>query len=111
MRKGCQTSCQNPNLEGVKFLFSFGFDHQDYCGQFADRYIELDSVVILIDMILHKPRVYRHLLFNRINYQDMGYNVRTSCFFGFDTFALFGIDIYQIGAVECVENRVSLAPL
>ena len=49
---------------------------QDHCGQFADRYIELDSVMILIDMILHKPRVYRHLLFNRINYQDMGYNVR-----------------------------------
>ncbi|KAI7871284.1 Arv1-like family-domain-containing protein [Spinellus fusiger] len=36
------------------------------CNNFADKYIEHDFVVIFIDMLLHKPQVYRHLLFNRI---------------------------------------------
>ncbi|KAJ1975317.1 sterol homeostasis protein [Dimargaris verticillata] len=35
------------------------------CHQFADRYVEHDAVIIFIDMMLHKPQVYRHLLFNR----------------------------------------------
>ncbi|KAL1933257.1 hypothetical protein VTP01DRAFT_7347 [Rhizomucor pusillus] len=36
------------------------------CNEFADKYIEHDFVIIFIDMLLHKPQVYRHLLFNRI---------------------------------------------
>ncbi|KAI8987916.1 Arv1-like family-domain-containing protein [Mycotypha africana] len=41
----------------------------DNCNQFADKYIEHDFVIIFIDMLLHKPQVYRHLLFNRITEQ------------------------------------------
>ncbi|KAJ8658243.1 hypothetical protein O0I10_005925 [Lichtheimia ornata] len=37
------------------------------CNEFADKYIEHDFVIIFIDMLLHKPQVYRHLLFNRIS--------------------------------------------
>ncbi|KAH8553867.1 Arv1-like family-domain-containing protein [Umbelopsis sp. PMI_123] len=40
------------------------------CNHFADKYIEYDFVIIFIDMLLHKPQVYRHLLFNRITYTD-----------------------------------------
>ncbi|KAL4211725.1 sterol homeostasis protein [Rhizopus azygosporus] len=42
----------------------------EQCNQFADKYIEHDFVVIFIDMLLHKPQVYRHILFNRITEQD-----------------------------------------
>jgi len=44
------------------------------CGQFADRYIENDKVIKFIDMMLHKPGVYRHLLFNFTEYRDQGFD-------------------------------------
>ncbi|KAJ2160696.1 sterol homeostasis protein [Coemansia sp. RSA 552] len=34
------------------------------CERFADKYVEHDVVVMFIDMLLHKPQVYRHLLVN-----------------------------------------------
>ncbi|KAL2830181.1 Arv1-like family-domain-containing protein [Aspergillus pseudoustus] len=36
------------------------------CKRFADKYVEHDFVVIFIDLVLIKPQVYRHLLFNRL---------------------------------------------
>ncbi|KAI8092491.1 Arv1-like family-domain-containing protein [Halteromyces radiatus] len=44
----------------------------DQCQQFADKYIEYDFVIIFIDMLLLKPQVYRHLLFNRISQTGHG---------------------------------------
>jgi hypothetical protein len=38
----------------------------------VDKYIEHDWVLIFIDMLLHKPQVYRHLLFNRLPYTEHG---------------------------------------
>jgi len=35
------------------------------CSQFADPYVEYDTMLIVLDLILHKSQVYRHLLFNR----------------------------------------------
>ncbi|KAF8207012.1 Arv1-like family-domain-containing protein [Mycena galopus ATCC 62051] len=35
------------------------------CGAFADPYVEHDSLTLLIDLILLKLGVYRHLLYNR----------------------------------------------
>ncbi|RKP08548.1 Arv1 protein [Thamnocephalis sphaerospora] len=46
----------------------------DACGRFVDKYVELDFVVIFIDLLLHKPQVYRHLLFNRLEYYDKGFH-------------------------------------
>ncbi|KAK9246698.1 Arv1-like family-domain-containing protein [Lipomyces tetrasporus] len=37
------------------------------CNKFADKYIEHDSVIIFIDLVLIKPQVYRHLAFNRLS--------------------------------------------
>ncbi|XP_017762763.1 PREDICTED: protein ARV1 [Eufriesea mexicana] len=34
------------------------------CGLLADKYIEYDPVIILVDLILLKKRAYRHLLYN-----------------------------------------------
>ncbi|KAI9252821.1 Arv1 protein [Phascolomyces articulosus] len=42
------------------------------CNRFADKYIEHDFVIIFIDMLLLKPQVYRHLLFNRITQSGNG---------------------------------------
>ncbi|KAF9893804.1 sterol homeostasis protein [Aspergillus nanangensis] len=40
------------------------------CQRFADKYVEYDFVVIFIDLVLIKPQVYRHLLFNRLEGDD-----------------------------------------
>ncbi|KAL8949059.1 MAG: hypothetical protein Q9222_004800 [Ikaeria aurantiellina] len=40
------------------------------CKRFADKYVEHDNVVLFIDLVLVKPQVYRHLLFNRLARND-----------------------------------------
>src|SRR5690606_23091106 len=40
------------------------------CKRFADKYVEHDFVVLFIDLVLIKPQVYRHLLFNRLGSKD-----------------------------------------
>ncbi|XP_057997220.1 protein ARV 1 isoform X2 [Hevea brasiliensis] len=37
------------------------------CKAVADEYIECERMIILIDLILHKPKAYRHLLHNVLN--------------------------------------------
>ncbi|KAM0924828.1 hypothetical protein ACQ4PT_004737 [Festuca glaucescens] len=39
----------------------------DNCKAIADPYIECEFMIILIDLILHKTRAYRHLLFNKLH--------------------------------------------
>ena len=38
---------------------------QPSCREPADPYVEHDALVVALDLILLKPGVYRHLLFNR----------------------------------------------
>ncbi|EMC93352.1 hypothetical protein BAUCODRAFT_40717, partial [Baudoinia panamericana UAMH 10762] len=40
------------------------------CKRFADKYVEHDFVVLFIDLVLIKPQVYRHLLFNHWDRED-----------------------------------------
>ena len=35
------------------------------CNHIADKYVEYEVVLILIDLMLHKPQAYRHILDNR----------------------------------------------
>ncbi|THX50433.1 ARV1-like protein [Aureobasidium pullulans] len=44
------------------------------CKRFADKYVEHDFVVLFIDLVLIKPQVYRHLLFNRLGREDGRFN-------------------------------------
>ncbi|KAI8904329.1 Arv1-like family-domain-containing protein [Gorgonomyces haynaldii] len=44
------------------------------CLKFADKYIEYDLTTIFIDMVLLKHQVYRHMLFNRLEYTPRGTN-------------------------------------
>ncbi|KAJ1717872.1 sterol homeostasis protein, partial [Coemansia biformis] len=40
------------------------------CKCFADKYVEHDVVIKFIDMLLHKPQVYRHLLVNKLEFRQ-----------------------------------------
>ncbi|XP_010241061.1 PREDICTED: protein arv1 homolog isoform X2 [Nelumbo nucifera] len=37
------------------------------CKEVADEYIECETMILLIDLILHKQKAYRHLLYNTLN--------------------------------------------
>ncbi|TYH43270.1 hypothetical protein ES332_D11G116100v1 [Gossypium tomentosum] len=39
------------------------------CKAVADEYIECELMIVLIDLILHKPKAYRHVLFNVLNHE------------------------------------------
>ncbi|XP_058778047.1 protein ARV 1-like [Vicia villosa] len=41
------------------------------CKVVADEYIECEITIIIIDLILHKPKAYRHLLYNVINQETL----------------------------------------
>ncbi|GAU17864.1 hypothetical protein TSUD_329900 [Trifolium subterraneum] len=41
------------------------------CKAVADEYIECEIMIIIIDLILHKPKAYRHLLYNVINQETL----------------------------------------
>lgn len=36
-----------------------------HCGRVADKYIEFELLLVLIDIILHRKSAYRHLMINR----------------------------------------------
>ncbi|GAB4829353.1 hypothetical protein Ancab_019024 [Ancistrocladus abbreviatus] len=41
------------------------------CKSVADEYIECELMIIVIDLILHKPKAYRHLLFNTLKSSNL----------------------------------------
>lgn len=41
------------------------------CKAVADEYIECEIMILVIDLILHKPKAYRHLLYNVLNQQNL----------------------------------------
>ncbi|KAG6748289.1 hypothetical protein POTOM_048206 [Populus tomentosa] len=43
------------------------------CKAVADEYIECEFMIILIDLILHKTKAYRHILFNVINQHTVNF--------------------------------------
>ncbi|KAJ0265151.1 Protein ARV 2 [Hirschfeldia incana] len=43
---------------------SFRLMKCDNCNEVADEYIECELMIVFIDLILHKPKAYRHLLYN-----------------------------------------------
>ncbi|CAI0460276.1 unnamed protein product [Linum tenue] len=54
------------------------------CKSVADEYIECEFMIILIDLILHKPKAYRHLLFNVLNQKTENFQgLLRNAIFGF----------------------------
>ncbi|CAL5346426.1 unnamed protein product [Camellia sinensis] len=62
------------------------------CKAVADEYIECELMILLIDLILHKPKAYRHLLYNVLNPQV----VNLEGLFWKSIFAFLLLDTYRI---------------
>ncbi|GJV88477.1 protein arv1 homolog isoform X1 [Tanacetum coccineum] len=43
------------------------------CGAVADEYIECEIMILLIDLILHKAKAYRHLFYNMFDRQAINF--------------------------------------
>lgn len=46
------------------------------CNLVADKYIEYELVLVVIDIILHRIQAYRHILFNRVIYGGFPVDIR-----------------------------------
>ncbi|KZV39094.1 protein arv1 [Dorcoceras hygrometricum] len=44
-----------------------------YCKAVADDYIECEVMILIIDLILHKPKAYRHLFYNRFSSETVNF--------------------------------------
>lgn len=59
---------ESKNVRIKQNYFWIEFYFQDYCHQVADKYIEFEPLVIIIDLILISRPTYRHVLYN-INFK------------------------------------------
>lgn len=57
-------SCQPLHLE----IVSSSFFLQSSCGQVADKYIEYELILVLIDVVLHRKAAFRHIYNNRSDF-------------------------------------------
>lgn len=47
----------------IKSKFTF-YIFQENCDEVADKYVEYDIIIIIIDLVLLNPKAYRHILLN-----------------------------------------------
>ncbi|XP_028752265.1 protein arv1 homolog isoform X3 [Neltuma alba] len=52
------------------------------CKAVADEYIECEIMILLIDLMLHKCKAYRHLLFNVLNKKEYKFEMLLDLLFG-----------------------------
>ncbi|RYR58780.1 hypothetical protein Ahy_A05g024656 isoform F [Arachis hypogaea] len=52
------------------------------CKAVADEYIECEIMILMIDLMLHKQKAYRHLLYNVLNQQTLKFEVFMYVVFG-----------------------------
>ncbi|XP_073293704.1 protein ARV 2-like isoform X1 [Primulina huaijiensis] len=76
----------------------------EYCKVVADEYIECEVMILIIDLILHKPQAYRHLFYNRfskeaVNFQGLLWK---------SVFAFLLLDIYRMWTLRMNENEWTL---
>lgn len=66
-RKIICVECGKEALQAYKQLRGgiIRLSHCEACSSVVDKYVEYDSVLIILDILLHKAQAYRHLLFNR----------------------------------------------
>ena len=38
---------------------------QPICHKVVDKYVEYELILVIIDVILHRPQAFRHVLYNR----------------------------------------------
>jgi hypothetical protein len=79
-------------------------NHCKHCNQLVDKYEEYDFVIIMIDLILHKSQVYRHLIFNRMETYDAGIDLNLAKLAILVTFCDGYIKFSRLRALPCLEN-------
>ncbi|CAH2072100.1 unnamed protein product [Thlaspi arvense] len=53
-----------------------GEREEENCKEVADEYIECELMIIFIDLILHKTKAYKHLLYNVVNQETINVQYR-----------------------------------
>ena len=68
------------------------------CHQIADKYIEWETQMVLIDLILNRPEAYRHILFNRGHANRMSKEIIKflTVIFAFDSFDRWYLNSAQV---------------
>ncbi|XP_059634478.1 protein ARV 2 isoform X2 [Cornus florida] len=79
----------------------------DNCRAVADEYIECEIMILLIDLILHKPKAYRHLLYNMIHLQA----ANLECLFWKLALGFLLLDAYRILLLNRSEEEWGLSML
>lgn len=73
------------------------------CKSVADEYIECELMILIIDLILHKPQAYRHLLFNLLHRKNSDFDnilLKSSLIF-------FLLDAYKLWILNEISNKCS----
>lgn len=76
------------------------------CKKVADEYIECENMILVIDLLLHKEKVYRHLFYNMftretLNFEGLfwwlsfGFLLLDACIFCYE-FALLKLQYYSV---------------
>ena len=78
-------------MEPCKHLYElFGDDialiHCKKCSKVSDKYVEFDSLLIFIDLLLHRSSAYRHLIYNRLSLYKTNYYVMCLCMMSISVF-------------------------
>lgn len=74
------------------------------CKSVADEYIECELMILVIDLILHKPQAYRHLLFNLLHRKNSDFDnllLKSSLTF-------FLLDAYKLWILNEISDKRSV---
>ncbi|XP_027117247.1 protein ARV 2-like isoform X3 [Coffea arabica] len=85
------------------------------CKKVADEYIECEVMIILIDLILHKPKAYRHLFYNMFTRDILDFEVLIDVVLGnflFMSVVLIGSAKFlmntSVGVLECKDTVLTM---
>ncbi|XP_073122197.1 protein ARV 2-like isoform X2 [Henckelia pumila] len=76
----------------------------EYCKAAADEYIECEFMILIIDLILHKPKAYRHLFYNRFSKEAVNFKG----LLWKSILAFLILDIYRMWVLRMNENEWTL---
>ncbi|KAL8193362.1 hypothetical protein R6Q57_026943 [Mikania cordata] len=77
-----------------------------HCGAVADEYIECEVMILLIDLILHKAKAYRHLFYNMFDPETMNFEGIMWKF----SFVFLFLDTYRISILRAINEDLGSNP-
>ncbi|PIN10836.1 putative membrane protein [Handroanthus impetiginosus] len=76
------------------------------CTAVADEYIECEMMILIIDLILHKPKAYRHLFYNMFSKESVNFEG----LLWKSVLAYLILDFYRMWVLSTNEKERSLPP-